>query len=188
MWHVATRAILTSPPCWTWPRLAGAFLFGPHGPGAGDNAQGAEPLRFPVAFAVRAAIVGGRFPPCRRGGKARTVQPQTEDIMYLSKLPLAAALVFGLAGTTASAQDIAYQLINNTSGTLLEFYTSPVDVDNWEFDLLADFDLEPGADATVNIGDGRTQCDYDLLFVFDDGSQYTDTVDICQLSSYELVE
>lgn len=108
--------------------------------------------------------------------------------MYLSKLPLAAALALGLAGTTATAQDIAYQLINSTDLTLIEFYTSPVDVDTWEFDLLADFDLHPGEDATVNIGDGRTQCAYDLLFVFDDGSQFTDTVDICELSSYELVQ
>lgn len=108
--------------------------------------------------------------------------------MYLPKLPLAAALALGFAGTTASAQDIAYQLINSTDLTLIEFYTSPVDVETWESDLLADFDLGPGEDATVNIGDGRTQCDYDLLFVFDDGTELTDTVDICELASYELVQ
>jgi hypothetical protein len=108
--------------------------------------------------------------------------------MHLSKLPLAGALALGLAGTAASAQDIAYLLINNTSATLIEFYTAPVDVDNWENDLLANFDLEPGSNATVMIVDGRTQCEYDLLFVFEDESEYTDTVDICQLASYELVE
>lgn len=101
---------------------------------------------------------------------------------------LATALALGLAATTAGAQDIQYALTNSTSAALLEFYTSPVDVDSWEDDLLATMDVMPGETVTVTIGDGRTQCAYDLMFVFEDGSEFTDTVDICELASYELVE
>jgi hypothetical protein len=108
--------------------------------------------------------------------------------MNLFRLPLATTLALGLTGAAASAQDIAYTLINNTSVAVAEFYTSPVDVESWESDLLATMDLEPGEQATVNIGDGRTQCDYDVLFVFADGEQLTDTVNICDLASYTLTE
>jgi predicted flavoprotein YhiN len=108
--------------------------------------------------------------------------------MNLSRLSLAAAAALVLTSAAVGAQDIEYQLLNNTDLTVLEFYTSPVDVDSWENDLLADIDLAPGESATVTIGDGRTQCDYDILFVFDDGQELTDTVNICDLASYELVQ
>ncbi len=108
--------------------------------------------------------------------------------MNLKTLPFVAALSLGLAAGAATAQNIEYTLINSTSLTLVEFYTSPVDVDDWEDDLLGDGVLEPGTQGTVSIVDGRTQCDYDLLFVFEDESEFTDTVNICELSSYELVQ
>lgn len=108
--------------------------------------------------------------------------------MKLTTLPLLATLALGAAGTMAAAQDMEYLLINSTSATVLEFYTSPVDVDTWENDLLANADLMPGQQVTVTIGDGRTQCDYDVLFIFDDGEELTDTVNICELGSYELTE
>lgn len=36
------------------------------------------------------------------------------------------------------------------------------------------------------IADGGSQCDYDVLFVFEDGQELTDTVNICDLNSYTL--
>ena len=108
--------------------------------------------------------------------------------MTFKPMALCAALAFGLSAQSALAQDMEYLLINSTSMTLVEFYTSPTDVDSWEEDLLGDYVLPAGAEGTVVIADGRTQCDYDLLFVFEDGSEFTDTVDICELNSYELVQ
>jgi hypothetical protein len=132
-------------------------------------------------LAMRAGASPAMFTPGRS-------TPVIEDIMNLSKLPLVAALAFGAMATASQAQDIQYVLANSTSGTLIEFYTSPIDTDDWEDDLLNGNYLEPGEFGNVIIADGRTQCEYDLLFVFDDGSEYTDTVDICELASYELVE
>jgi hypothetical protein len=108
--------------------------------------------------------------------------------MKATKALFASALMLGLSATAAAAQDVEYVLTNSTSATVLEFYTSPVDVSSWENDLLAQTDLMPGESVSVLIGDGREQCEYDVMFVFEDGSEFTDTVDICQLSSYELVE
>jgi hypothetical protein len=151
-----------------------------------------KPLRIQTLSSCVFAPSGtdsARIPvPRRRGRGLDASTPGIEDPMTLSKLTTAAALALGLAATAAVAQDIEYVLTNSTSATLIEFYTSPVDADSWENDLLADFDLEPGEFASILIGDGRTQCEYDLLFVFEDESEYTDTVDICELSSYELVE
>ena len=97
-----------------------------------------------------------------------------------------AAFTLSVVAGAASAQDIAYRLINDTGLTLVEFYTSAVDNDSWEIVLLADTDLDPGTGATVVIADGGEQCDNDVLFVFEDGQELTDTVNICELNSYTL--
>lgn len=106
----------------------------------------------------------------------------------LSRLPALAALALGLIASAAQAQDITYRLINNTSAALIEFYTSPSASDDWGPDLLAGGTLEPGETGNVVIADGQTHCEYDLGFVFEDGSEFADTVDICELASYELVQ
>ena len=113
---------------------------------------------------------------------------QHGTIMNSTHKLVAIFLSLAFPAASAGAQDIEYLLTNNTSSTLLEFYTSPVDVDVWENDLLSDSDLNPGESAAVLIGDGRSQCDYDVYFVFEDGSEVTDTVNICELGSYELTE
>lgn len=96
------------------------------------------------------------------------------------------AILSGFAALPASAQDMQFQLINVSGFTVIEFYTSPVDVGDWEADILGSSVLPSGNKIFVNIADGRTQCDYDLQFVFDDGDVLYDTVDICELGSYTI--
>ncbi len=106
----------------------------------------------------------------------------------LSRLPM---LCLGLSlscATAAAAQDIQYTLINSSSGVLMEFYTGPVSAPEWGDDLLGADVLAPGESATVTIADGQTECAYDLLFIFDDNTEVSDTVDICELASYELLD
>jgi hypothetical protein len=90
--------------------------------------------------------------------------------------------------TAVFAQDIEYTLINSSSSTVMEFYTSPVDVAEWEEDILGANVLPAGTMGTVTIADGRSQCDYDLMFIFEDGSELIDTVNICDLASYEITD
>lgn len=101
------------------------------------------------------------------------------------------ALCVGLSlsfTSMAVAQDVQYTLINSSSAVLVEFYTGPVTAPEWGEDLLGADVLVPGESATVTIADGQTECAYDLLFIFADNTELTDTVDICQLGSYELFD
>ena len=104
------------------------------------------------------------------------------------RLPALAAGLSLFAASAAVAQDIEYTLINNASEILVEFYTGPVEADTWGEDLLGAQVLVPGESVTVIIADGEESCIYDLLFVFNDNTELTDTVDICELASYELYD
>jgi hypothetical protein len=99
---------------------------------------------------------------------------------------LASALVLAVLAAPALAQDVQYELVNDSGLTLMEFYTSAVDEGSWGDDLLGANVLASGSTGTVTIADGGAQCGYDLRFVFEDGSEYVDTVDICRLGSYTL--
>jgi hypothetical protein len=99
---------------------------------------------------------------------------------------LAATAVLALA-TPAMAQDVAYELINNSSYVVLEFYTSAASDANWGPDLMASLDLYSGESGTVTIADGGSECVYDILIVTD-GGELSDQVDICQLGSYTVTD
>lgn len=100
----------------------------------------------------------------------------------------AAALALSLAALPAMAQDLAFTLSNQTSATLVEFYTSPADVGDWEADVFGSGVLGSGEAVTVTIADGRTQCVYDMKMVFDDGTELIDQADLCSLGSYTIHE
>ena len=86
----------------------------------------------------------------------------------------------------AFAQDLEFVLINMSGYTLVEFYTSPEDVASWEEDVLGNDVLESRYTLKITVADGRSQCVYDMLMVFDDGDRLEDTVDMCELGSYTI--
>ncbi len=100
---------------------------------------------------------------------------------------LAPALLLAALAAPAAAQDVQYELINDSGLTLMEFYTSPVNDGNWGQDLLGAGVLAAGEAGTVSIADGESTCDYDLRFVFEDGQELLDSVNICEMTSYTLV-
>lgn len=95
-------------------------------------------------------------------------------------------LVAAVVANPASAQDLEFVLINTSGYTLVEFYASPVNVDSWEEDILGRDVLESGYTLKIMVADGRTQCTYDMLMVFDDGDRLEDTVDMCEMGSYTI--
>ncbi len=99
---------------------------------------------------------------------------------------VAAALLAATLGSAAAAQDIQYTLTNDSSVWVMEFYTSPTSAESWGDDLLAEQDLEPGYETIVTIADGEAACDYDLLFILEDGTEVSDQVNICELATYTL--
>jgi hypothetical protein len=80
------------------------------------------------------------------------------------------------------------EVINNTSYTLLFFYTSSADAIDWEQEILVRGRLEPGQEIVVNIEDGTTHCIYDLKAVFRgvDKPVYRYHVDVCRIASWTI--
>ena len=91
-----------------------------------------------------------------------------------------------LISNPVNAQDLQFALINMSGYTLVEFYASPENVRSWEEDILGDDVLESGYALNITVADGRTQCVYDLLMLFDDGDRLEDTVDLCEMGSYTI--
>ena len=104
--------------------------------------------------------------------------------MPSTRLTLAALLAL-LAGP-ALAQDVQYELVNRSGLTLMEFYTSAVDEGAWGDDLLGANVLASEESGTVALSDAAAQCAYDLRFVFEDGTEMTDSVDACETPSYTI--
>lgn len=91
----------------------------------------------------------------------------------------------------ASAEDLVFTLKNGTNSVLTEFYTSPVNVNEWEEDVLGRDVLSPGESVRVTIADGRKVCKYDMRFEFTEESDLdttTDTQDLCELGDYTITE
>ena len=103
---------------------------------------------------------------------------------------LIAASLLSVAGiAAAAAEDLVFTLDNETSADLTEFYTSPVNVNDWESDVLGADVLPAGSAIEITIADGRTQCNYDMKFVFTDGTTLEkDGVDLCNLDTYTLTD
>lgn len=104
---------------------------------------------------------------------------------------LAVAVIGGLMifATRALADDLEFTLTNATSVSATEFYVSPVNVDDWEDNLLEGKYLPAGNEVTVTIGDGRRTCTYDLKTVFEDGrTAENNGVDLCQTGKYTVHE
>ena len=104
----------------------------------------------------------------------------------LSLRAVALAASFFAFATPVLAQDMTFTLTNTSGVTLVEFYASPVTSDDWEEDILGDQVLESGFSGDVLIADGRANCEYDFLMIFEDGDELEDTVNICELASYTI--
>ncbi len=103
-----------------------------------------------------------------------------------SAAAVSAALVGG-AGA-ARAEDLVFMLDNQSSYAVVEFYASPTDVNDWEEDILGRDVLPSGQATRVTIGDGRSQCDYDLRIVFEDGDSIEDSANLCDTGSYTVTD
>jgi hypothetical protein len=116
------------------------------------------------------------------------------EIATMSKLRRALRLMLPVASlllvsTSALAEDLTFTLHNRSSFVVVEFYASPVDVGDWEEDILGREVLGSGESGRVTIADGRSQCEYDLRFVFDDGDVLDrGGVDLCETESYTLTD
>ena len=99
---------------------------------------------------------------------------------------LATAALLAVTAVPAAAADVSYELINNSSLTLMYFYTSPSSDPHWSEDFLGEAVLAPGESGTVTLYDASTICAFDVKFVMEDGQEMVDQVNVCELASYTL--
>lgn len=95
------------------------------------------------------------------------------------------AMLALLLAPFAWAEPVTFVLTNGMDEAIMEFYASPPGVEDWEEDILGDEVLEPGESVEITIDDGREDCDYDFLAVFEDDSELMhDSVAVCDGESY----
>jgi hypothetical protein len=105
------------------------------------------------------------------------------------KLLLAGAVIASTFSAPAFAEDLVFALNNKTNGALTEFYASPVNVGNWEDDILGADVLPAGESVNITIADGRAVCEYDLRSVFEDGQTVErKNLNLCETGSYTISE
>ena len=105
--------------------------------------------------------------------------------MLSTRLAASALILAGFAAP-ALAQDLQYELVNDSGLTLMEFYTSPVDEGTWGDDILGADVIATGEAGQVTLADGSAQCGYDLRFVFEDGSESVQRANVCDAASYTI--
>jgi hypothetical protein len=140
-----------------------------------------------LSAAPHSACLGGAacYASHARSRVWRLTQMKIRSLAALALAPLVSLAAVG----AASAEDLVFMLDNQTKTDVREFYTSPVDVNNWEQDVLGQDVLGAGSATKVTIGDGRSVCNYDMKFVFsDDTTLEKDGVNLCDTGSYTLTD
>ena len=136
---------------------------------------------------ARAIIAATQIPEALLDGDSPI--PGRISTMKTQLLSLAGACVMALSlSAAAQAEDLTFTLKNNTGTTLTRFYSSPTGTNNWEEDVFGEQVLAPGESMDITIADGRTVCDYDMRFEFEDDTTTEDEQNLCELGSYTLHE
>jgi hypothetical protein len=93
-----------------------------------------------------------------------------------------------LVAAPACAEDLVFDLINNSSVALNQLYVSAHGANTWEGDILGTDTLASGETVSVTIADGKNTCNYDLRFVAEDGSKLERNADLCKMPSFTLTD
>jgi hypothetical protein len=99
------------------------------------------------------------------------------------------SMIVALSMTVAApafAEDLTITITNMSSLAVVQFFTSPTDVGEWEEDVFGEGVLPAGNTVDVNIADGREQCVYDLKFVMEGGQEIVGTQDMCAEPTFTL--
>ena len=103
---------------------------------------------------------------------------------------LSAAFGLAVLPFSASAEDLSFELINNSSSDITEFHVSDPSDDTWSDNLMPSvYVLPAGYTVDVNITDGEDHCEYDIRATFEDGSEYEEYgVDVCDLGEWTFTD
>ena len=105
-------------------------------------------------------------------------------MFHFSKiLPAAAMAIVMAVPAWAQSQQIRFQ--NNSGTTLTYLFASDSNNQNWENDLLGQNVLQNGQYLDVTIHN-VSNCIYDVLMQFENGAEYQDQINICQIGTYNI--
>ncbi|MGZ8362340.1 MAG: hypothetical protein ACXW3D_00640 [Caulobacteraceae bacterium] len=92
-------------------------------------------------------------------------------------------------GAANAAENRHVEIDNQTGHTIVEFYASNVDENDWEEDILGRDTLDSGESVDVNIDDGTGHCMYDFKAVFSDGDTLIKrNINVCTVETYTYTE
>jgi hypothetical protein len=103
------------------------------------------------------------------------------------RIAFAAALAT-LVATPVLAEDLVFQLVNDSSHSITEMYVSPVGEDQWGENILTVDAVDPGVSGDVTIADGMDVCDYDLRFVTAEGGEAEQTQNLCEIATFTVTD
>jgi hypothetical protein len=99
---------------------------------------------------------------------------------------IAIAAIATLIATPTLAEDLVFQLVNDSSHSITEMYVSPVDQDQWGENILTVDAVDPGVSGDVSIEGGTEICDYDLRFVTAEGAEAEQTQNLCEIATFTV--
>lgn len=84
------------------------------------------------------------------------------------------------AAASAQTGSVSFVVYNHSDATIDSIVYGQSSSDEWSDNIL-DYQAEPGDRVEVTIDDGLEDCMYDFYYTFDDGSDYVERVDMCEI-------
>ena len=102
--------------------------------------------------------------------------------MNIRNLVMACAAIAMLVPAAASAQTeaVSFSVDNKTDKTIATIFYGQSSSDEWSDDILSGV-IEPGETLEVTVDDDLSDCMYDFQYTFDDGSDYVERVNMCEI-------
>lgn len=98
---------------------------------------------------------------------------------------VAPVTVSAAAQVCSDGQNRRVTIINETGVTMMAFFASPPDVNEWEEDILGDEVIQGYGSSVINFDDGRCRCIYDFKAVFaDEDVLISNKINVCEISSH----
>ncbi len=99
--------------------------------------------------------------------------------LFLTVAAIAALAIPAAASAQSGA--VSFSIHNNSSATIDSILYGQSSSDEWSDNIL-DYQVEPGNTVEITVDDGLEDCMYDFYYTFDDGSDYVERVDMCQIN------
>ncbi len=97
----------------------------------------------------------------------------------------AVAVALSLAAPVFADSVEPLRIQNNSGSTIYRFFASPVNNPSYEQDILGNNTLGNGQYLDITFRN-VSECNYDILIEWENGSQYSDVVNICQIGQYNV--